>query len=391
MNRSTHHIAALTSLRFFAAMLVVVFHHGQAFFAGAPDLLQNVIRGGYVGVPFFFILSGFILAYNYVPQARANKLEARRFWVARFARIYPVYVFSLLLAAPLFLAALSQLRSLEEASGRFALHALASGALVQSWIPLWAFAWNGPAWSLSVEAFFYLTFPFLLKGLSPHGRWWALGTFTVLGIAAVALRKLMPSVDAVGAAQKMLGWSNPLLWLPLFLVGICVGERHLALCEAGKPARLHRHWNGALTAGVAILILSLMAANLQRLSQLLYCYALTPLCALLIYFAAHKNNWFSALLSGPTLVLFGESSYSLYILHRPIHDWFVWLAKRGMPSTETALGFGLYVGACLATSVLALRWIEYPCRDWIKIRFGSPMRRKGPHGSPEICETAIMR
>jgi hypothetical protein len=48
-------------------------------------------------VSFFILLSGFVLAYNYAGRARAGKLDRVRFWKARFTRLYPIYLLSLLL------------------------------------------------------------------------------------------------------------------------------------------------------------------------------------------------------------------------------------------------------------------------------------------------------
>jgi peptidoglycan/LPS O-acetylase OafA/YrhL len=77
----------------------------------------------------------------------------------------------------------------------------------------------------------------------------------------------------------------------------------------------------------------------------------------------------------------GEASYSLYILHRPLHDWFLRLEQAwGWPTSSTLLGASLYLGGCLALSVAALKWIEHPCRDWIKRGF--PTRPKPAEASP---------
>lgn len=369
MKNTVARIEPLTSLRFFAALLVVVFHHGQSAFAGAPAWFLNIIKGGYAGVPFFFILSGFILAYNYSSRAQHGTFAAREFWLARFARIYPVYGVSLVVAAPLFLMAMWPAQSPEAAVGQSLLHLVTHGALLQSWIPAWSFHWNGPAWSLSVEAFFYLLFPFLMTRLSRRGRWWALGLCAVAGCFAIGLRKLAPSLDAVGAAQRFLGWANPLLWLPLFLLGLCTGERHIREGGAGESRHSRAAANSALALVLATLILSLMAANLHRLSQLLYCYALSAPCALLIYFVARDKGWLAALLTTRPLVLLGEASYSLYVLHRPAHDWFAWMeANWNVPATTSPRGFVIYLAVCLTLSVLALKAIEYPCRKWIKNR-----------------------
>jgi acyltransferase-like protein len=91
---------ALTGLRFFAAIEVVVFHE-RALFAHFPAFLRNAISNGDVAVSLFFILSGFVLAYNYIrPQEKSLRVENREFWLARFARIYPGYFLAALMFSP---------------------------------------------------------------------------------------------------------------------------------------------------------------------------------------------------------------------------------------------------------------------------------------------------
>jgi peptidoglycan/LPS O-acetylase OafA/YrhL len=392
MSRSVDQINALTSLRFFAALLVVVFHHGQSAFKSAPLWCQSLIKGGYVGVPFFFVLSGFILAYNYLPDARAGILDNRRFWLARFARIYPAYAAALLLSAPLLLSALWQTQPAGDALSRLGLQAVLCFGLVQAWIPQWAFSWNGPAWSLSVEAFFYFAFPYLVKQLSTKGRWTLLFGF-FCGVGALIGTGQLFQWNVVASAQRVLGWTNPVLWLALFVLGICMGDLHLQRSVAASKTSPRPIWIGVVTVALMALILLAVTSSLQRRSQLLLCYAVTIPCALLIYSLAKRGNPISRWLDWRGLVLLGEASYSLYILHRPIHDWFEWLAKKGWAlSTETMFGFGLYLATCLALSVLALRWIEVPCREWIKRRF-QPQKLRAPTNQhlPRSCDAILTR
>ena len=82
----SRHIAPLTSLRFFAAMMVVA-HHYWGFAAGMS------------GVTFFFVLSGYVLAINYA-DCVSTPAERRLFWWKRFARIYPTHALTFLLALP---------------------------------------------------------------------------------------------------------------------------------------------------------------------------------------------------------------------------------------------------------------------------------------------------
>src|SRR5580704_9263285 len=93
-------LKALTGIRFFAAFYVVVFHTrvGQVLGDHGYRAASNFFASGYLAVPLFFLLSGFILAYTYEGQIEEPG-DHRRFWEARFARIWPVYAVSLLMAS----------------------------------------------------------------------------------------------------------------------------------------------------------------------------------------------------------------------------------------------------------------------------------------------------
>src|SRR5512138_2720985 len=140
----------LTFLRFLAAFGVVVYHFGR----GAPSLswassIWNVANSA---VAFFFFLSGFILTSVYAPRGRVSLGE---FFVARAARILPLYLVALA-GATVFAASSGELRLDELAL---------SLTLLQSWIPGYSQVLNTPGWSLSVEVFFYILFPFVLPFL----------------------------------------------------------------------------------------------------------------------------------------------------------------------------------------------------------------------------------
>ena len=81
-------------------MHVLAFHNHLDALMDLPGGIRNIIRTGYVSVSLFFVLSGFILAYTYHAGREDASLDRRSFWVARVARIYPVYLVGLLLAAP---------------------------------------------------------------------------------------------------------------------------------------------------------------------------------------------------------------------------------------------------------------------------------------------------
>ena len=97
---------ALTGARFVAALLVVFNHFIRI--EGGPNWLNTLFSNGGHGVEFFFILSGFILSYSYLTRFNLRHNFFREFWIARCARIVPVYWFALIISIPLLFLQLKQ-------------------------------------------------------------------------------------------------------------------------------------------------------------------------------------------------------------------------------------------------------------------------------------------
>ena len=97
-------LPALTGLRWFAAMWVVLLHFGQALIPFGPPVLRNISSCGYAAVGLFFVLSGFVLAYNYLDSDGRLVVTKEKFWTARFVRIFPTYLLAIAIALPLFIS-----------------------------------------------------------------------------------------------------------------------------------------------------------------------------------------------------------------------------------------------------------------------------------------------
>ena len=147
-------IKPLTSLRFFFALFVFLSH---LYFLKASefyiDIFENFFSEGFLGVSFFFILSGFILAYNYEDKILEKRITKKEFYISRIARIYPMHFVTMLAALII--------SSLIGGSGKYIAQNI---LLVQSFFPNEKifFSLNAPSWSISNEMFFYLIFPFFL-------------------------------------------------------------------------------------------------------------------------------------------------------------------------------------------------------------------------------------
>jgi len=350
--KRTDKLAPLTGFRFFAAMGVVLFHFGLGHIPKNWRLLTNVVIGGAHGVTLFFLLSGFVLAYNYAGPDRAG-FSKKEFWISRFARIYPVYALSLLLN----LERVHFFRPLTFASiwgTAFPMMMVAS--LTQSWWVRVAMFWNIPAWTLSVEAFFYLIFPWACVAvcrLKPQRLIPAAVALWLLNVGvgvAYWLLRAPHATDDLDVIMLVL----PPVRLPEFLLGVVLGRLYLA-----RPQLRVRHVDTVALISVAA---TLMIVAVMGRTPLTIAILELPF-GILIYALAAGGGVVGRLLSLPLVVLLGEASYAVYILHVPIMRWtFRLLGNYGVV-------FG--IGATLLTviSVCSFLYIETPMRRWIKAKW----------------------
>jgi peptidoglycan/LPS O-acetylase OafA/YrhL len=369
-------LPALTSLRFFAALHVVFFHFLAFKIVSSEGWLGQISSIGYVGVSFFFVLSGFILVYTYAGRDTA----ARDFWRARFARIYPAFAFSLLLTGPFFFFAALMLNVPFFAwfSTHLKLVVLLVPLLLQAWVPLAALAWNSVAWSLSDESFFYLLFPFLKKPFL---------TITLPGLAGIALTCWAVSLamswtyvlrnpdhlQAIDADVLNAFWLNavkfhPFARLPEFLLGMACGAMFVKFRRAARPEGGGKLALPLVLAGVAIA--TTVAHYSARIPYtVLHTSLLAPAFAAIIFGFALQPRW-GALLNWKPLVFLGEASYSLYLLHSFFLGPF-FFTQTGVPRHRGVGWYFLYFVLALGISGLVYRFIEEPSRR--KLR-GSPSR-----------------
>jgi peptidoglycan/LPS O-acetylase OafA/YrhL len=350
-------LPALTGIRCFAALNLVFFHFADPHSFGP---LSPVVNGGYISVSFFLLLSGFILTYNYADRAQKGTLTARSFWTARFSRLYPVYLFSLLLSVGMLMQELNAHTRFE-----FGLGVVLTPLLLQGWHPMLTNFWNTPAWTMSTEAFFYLLFPWLITRRRPRqvrtlvmillGAW-------VCGLVLPALYMhfnpdgdLHPDRYSVGIWMRALKFM-PLQHLPSFLFGMALGF----LNEKISPDSRKR-----VVAGVAAFAaLYLILCVGDRLPYaMMHDGLLMPLFAGVILCLAGRNRiaWFFGLLP---FIAIGEASYCLYLLHfnlwSMLHDTH-FMEKSGLSVFDPWISYLILIVAALLTK----RLIERPGRSWI--------------------------
>jgi len=354
-------IPALTGLRFFLAAAIVVYHYGVAQAARLPDVIRNVLGGGFMAVDVFFLLSGFVMAYNYLDHKDGLlRGSPHAFWRARVARIVPVYWIGMLMFTPL---AIPQLWRGDAAA--FGAIFVSAAMLVQAWAPPLAVLWNPPGWSLSVEAFFYLVFPRLGPTLWRVRRpYTAAGACWVALLAAAVLVSRLdphPAAWAWGEASDACDWNkvlnfNPLLRLPEFAAGILACR----IWRQGATWQSLAFLQWALPMGIAILLAWRAPLNADLVALGFFC----PVFAAWLIVLAEARGGVSRFLALPACVRLGEWSYALYILHVPVWGLMLsanrengeWLNPDELPFLT--LTFVTAVGLSAAVS----RFIEIPYR-----------------------------
>lgn len=281
-------IPEINSLRFFAAIAVAVFHFGRWSIPFDEGVLNNYALGFNLAVSFFFVLSGFIMATVYNSLKTFSLDKSFNFYLKRIVRIVPLYILALILT----IIFSDQSFHLKE----FFL----SLFFLQSWIPEYALSLNFTGWSLSVEMFFYLLFPFIFP--------FVVGRKSILKFTFIFW--LLSSL--VVLVLFYLGYDIafikyfPLLHLNEFLIGMCAGIIYLR--ETYKRSNL--------LFFIPLVFLLLYIPLISQFNVIHHNGLLAPIFALLILGASRLKT---TILSNSVLVKLGDASYGMYILQFPIY------------------------------------------------------------------------
>jgi peptidoglycan/LPS O-acetylase OafA/YrhL len=281
---------------------------------------------------------------------------ARKFFWARIARVYPVYVACLLLDLPHFVHS----KHLDVLAGDPQQHAGVAATLgvnlllLQGWFTHFM-GINGPGWSLSNEAFFYALFPLVAAPL-----------------CRLRMRQAMAAMAAVYVAGNLavvgFGYLHPdpatwryfpaLHWFE-FLIGILSARLHVCWSQSERGrVRLRQAAPWMLAGSFAAFAAAVPMQQLVSL-QLLAHGVFTPLFCCAVLALAAGNRWLEMLFAPAWFCLLGEASYSLYLLHVP-----VFFLLRSRLAAHGNL-FPLYCLLCIGLSVASYLWLEKPCRRWI--------------------------
>ncbi len=369
-------LPALSGIRTLLAIFILLFH----FTPPHVDFLHPIIDNSFIFVGTFFLISGFILTYNY--DHRATTLSKRDFWLARFARLYPTYAFVLLLSTPL-LSAEWQARPHAE----FWTGMVVTPLLLQGWSPSLATFWNTVAWTLSADLVLYLLFPYILRVWATRGAFLNTPARLVAIILALWLLGLAPHLyyhlanpDHLSApADRYTGtvWMRVLKYTPAaylctFLVGLTLAKLHSMI-------DLSRRRSFAFSAVALSIIVAFFYIGAPHVPYVIIHGALLlPLFCLLVLGLTSPNP-ISAIFAFKPLVILGEATFALYLLHfnifELIHDHHV-PERLHIAALDPWISYIFIIALAYAT----VRYIEKPTQRLLLRRFG---RRPVPPPSLE--------
>jgi peptidoglycan/LPS O-acetylase OafA/YrhL len=392
------YVPALDGLRGLAALLVAGAHY-MTMEGGAP-LSETVWTLTGVGMTLFFVLSGFVIHYNYnATITRAGGMRA--FFVARFARLYPLYIllflFDFAYTGLTARSACGQIGAPDEHWMGLAFYL----TLTQSWfyavICRASLAYQyGPvaavSWSISVEMFFYLAY--VVAAILIARRKWSPRDGIILAAVAfcftvvyfLVCNHYQEDINRIGLAlfgpaasadngydNSLLRWLlyfNPAARLSEFLAGLAAAHLYMAR----RPMVFSASRSSAVTLAAVLTVVTVHlwlygvvahhSSFIGRTASTLY----GPLVAMTVYLVARYDTPWSRLFSRGILVRLGEVSYSIYLLHEIIPSAF---KRLGLMTSDVATAWVAWAGSLLLLALISqvsYAVIERPARAWIRAR-----------------------
>ncbi len=359
------HYVILDGLRGVASLLVVVFHLFEAYADNDPQ--QQIINHGYLAVDFFFLLSGFVIAYAY--DDRWGGMGQWEFYKRRLVRLQPMVVLGSVIGAALFV--FQGWTIFPKVAGSSTWQVILVMLIGCTMIPLpksadirgWneTYPLNGPAWSLFYEYCANMLYAAGLRRLSNRG----LGVLVALSAVALILLLVMGKRgDLIG------GWS-------LDADGLTMGVTRvmfpffagILLMRLGKRIRLPgAFWLCSLLLIAALSLPRFGGTERLWVNGLYEAGCVTLLFPLIVAIGAGEQR-----IDGPSIRVarfFGDLSYPLYITHYPLMYIYIgWVVDRKVPPAQGALaGLGVLILA-VAVAYASLKLFDEPVRRWLASRF----------------------
>ncbi|MBS1916550.1 MAG: acyltransferase [Bacteroidetes bacterium] len=374
MPHKTQYLSNLTPLRGIAALLVAIFHFEMAIARFVPAQQTMFFEKSYLMVDLFFIMSGFIIFHVYRESFldAIKKENLKKFIVARFARIYPLHIFSLLLLVILvivFSPAGTYPNRIEDPAA-----ILTNVFLLQSYYIHNIFTWNIPAWSISAEWISYMLFPLLVLFISKKKRLSVVVLIVLVITAYLSIMFLLPRKNPMNPAIPVPHNINTTYDYGFLrgIAGFITGMIMYILYQSSTAKKIFQK-DVTVLFSLILLVLAMHFAVSDG-----YCIIL--FAAIVIAFACN-GGYLHKICNNRILQYLGLISYSIYLMQIFLQEPF---SKGLRLSGVIGLGRGkqniaffpglmyciIYLLLLVAISSLTYYCIEQPCRKFINRKWG---------------------
>jgi peptidoglycan/LPS O-acetylase OafA/YrhL len=403
-SKSGDAIPGLTGLRFFAAFSVAIAHGAATSPRVEPldGLMFWLQTGGGLGMTMFFVLSGFVIHYNYAtPMARDGASGVAEFLWARFARLYPLFFLVVLVDVLLGSELMAYLQGNKSGEPIAAIPYFM--LFIQSWIYLpggehsliYQIGHDLPlTWSISTEWFFYLAYPIISLGLLflrnvRTALIAALAWCSIWILVTTSLADHIPAINVWAAGRygpiavtkpddafwHWLLYFSPYVRIGEFILGCLVA--HLYKLLQARPVFRGENLIGSCLLALALISIPIFVyvmyapntdANLLKKMNLNF--GLAPSIAVILFCVARYKNAFARMMGTGPIVALGDASYSIYLLHMLVY--FPALGQgQTLPSNSYDVVFTIVRLAFAVTLVCIIslglyRYVEAPSRKWLR-------------------------
>ena len=365
---------ALTGLRGVAAYSVLMAHSiSTAFlYSGVSPLSAYSSRLAYFGMSLFFVLSGFVIHYNYANVIKTEGFISGgyKFIFARIARLYPLYGLMILFTLDCLPSTIFHNKQWAE---------LSYLTMTQSWFNLQMLIFP-PAWSISTEWFFYFAFICMVPLFERIKK-----PLLVLSVFLIATFFIMPyyiqyQMDLLGDKSGWVTYFSPFTRIFDFIGGILASKAFLSTQEGEREMKF---LNMILLIGCIVWIVTIIAFDPfsgNKFSSLLSNFIYTPAIAPLLYLLCRYDTILSRVLSSRPLMFMGEISYSVYLLGFMIMTGLgaVYVSNKINPMAYVNSSIKVIVIMTFTTFIAygCYNLYEKPMRNWIRKLLPSGIKKK---------------
>jgi peptidoglycan/LPS O-acetylase OafA/YrhL len=368
-DHKVEYLSSLTPLRGIAALLVAVFHFEMAAARFVPAAQTMFFERCYLMVDLFFIMSGFIMMHVYSShfKERIQGNALKDFFVARFARIYPLHLFTLVLLVVIvrWLTNWGNPPIIFEQTSDI----LPNVFLLQSFGVMHIYSWNIPSWSISAESAAYLLFPLIALGINKK-KTLSVVILTILIVAAYySIMYLLPRVNPMhpkipvphnlnttfdyGYIRGIAGFASGILMYLLYQLPAVrkAFSSDIASVLVIVAVVLSMHF--PLNDGITVFFFSMLVLSITA-----------------------NNGMIARFCKRKTMQLLGDISFSIYLmqifLQEPFsHNIFlpgtvgIGRGKQNIDFSSGLLYCVVYLILLILISYVTYQWVERPSRRFI--------------------------